>query len=54
MNVKRKKIKIGVIGIGHLGNYHLQKYQKLENCKIVAVADALSDKAKKAADIYTP
>jgi predicted dehydrogenase len=52
MNVKRKKIKIGVIGIGHLGNYHLQKYQKLENCKIVAVADALSDKAKKAADIY--
>jgi predicted dehydrogenase len=52
MNVKKKKIKIGVIGIGHLGNYHLQKYQKLENCKIVAVADALSDKAKKAADIY--
>ena len=52
MNVKRKKIKIGVIGIGHLGNYHLQKYQKLENCKIVAIADALSDKAKKAAVIY--
>ena len=29
MTVERKKIKIGVVGIGHLGNYHLQKYQKI-------------------------
>ena len=51
-NMKKNKLNIGVVGIGHLGNYHLQKYQKLENCEIVAVADALSDRAKKAADIY--
>jgi predicted dehydrogenase len=50
--MKNNKLNIGVIGIGHLGNYHLQKYSKLENCEIVAVADALSDRAKKAADIY--
>jgi predicted dehydrogenase len=50
--MKKNKLNIGVIGIGHLGNYHLQKYQKLENCEIVAVADPLSDRAKKAADIY--
>ena len=50
--MKRKIIKIGVVGIGHLGNYHLQKYQKLENCEIVAVADNLIDRAEKAADIY--
>jgi predicted dehydrogenase len=50
--MKRKIIKIGVVGIGHLGNYHLQKYQKLENCEIVAVADSLMDKAEKAANIY--
>ena len=50
--MKKNKLNIGVVGIGHLGNYHLQKYSKLENCQIVAVADALSDRAKKAADIY--
>ena len=50
--MKNNKLNIGVVGIGHLGNYHLQKYSKLENCQIVAVADALSDRAKKAADIY--
>jgi predicted dehydrogenase len=52
MNVKRKKIKVGVIGIGHLGNYHLQKYQKLENCEIAAVADVVIERAQKAAEIY--
>ncbi len=48
----RKKIKIGVVGIGHLGNYHLQKYAQLENCEIVAIADTLMEKTRKAADIY--
>ena len=52
ITMKINKLNIGVVGIGHLGNYHLQKYQKLENCKIVAVSDALSDRAEKAADIY--
>ncbi len=50
--MKINKLNIGVVGIGHLGNYHLQKYQKLENCKIIAVSDALLDRAEKAADIY--
>jgi predicted dehydrogenase len=52
MNMDRKKIKIGVIGIGHLGNYHLQKYQKMENAEIVAVADPIIEKAEKAAALY--
>lgn len=52
MIIKRKKIKIGVVGIGHLGNYHLQKYQKLENCEIISVADTIMDRAQKAAGIY--
>jgi len=46
MGMERKNIKIGVVGIGHLGNYHLQKYQKLENCEIIAVADNLIDRAE--------
>lgn len=50
--MKTNKLNIGVVGVGHLGNYHLQKYSKLENCQIVAVADTLYDRAKKAADLF--
>lgn len=50
--MKKKKIKVGVVGVGHLGNYHLQKYHNLENCEIAAVADTFADRAKKAAEIY--
>ena len=50
--MKKKKLNVGVVGIGHLGNYHLQKYQKLENCEIVAVADPVMERAQKAAGIY--
>jgi predicted dehydrogenase len=52
MNMDRKKIKIGVVGIGHLGNYHLQKYSKLDNCEIVAVADTQIERTRKVAEIY--
>ena len=50
--MKKKKIKVGVVGIGHLGNYHLQKYQKLENCEIIAVADISYEKAGRVAEIH--
>lgn len=50
--MRKKKIKVGVVGIGHLGNYHLQKYQKLANCEIAAVSDMSADRAQKAAEIY--
>lgn len=50
--MKKKKIKVGVVGVGHLGNYHLQKYHNLENCEIAAVADTFADRAQKAAEIY--
>ncbi len=46
------KIRIGVVGIGHLGNYHLQKYQKLENTRIVGVADVERSRAEKAAAVF--
>lgn len=52
MTVKKKNIKIGVVGIGHLGNYHLQKYQKLDNCELIGVSDAIYERAKRAAETY--
>lgn len=52
MSAGEKNIKIGVVGIGHLGKYHLQKYQKLENCEIVGVADTMLERAQAAAKNY--
>lgn len=48
-----KKIRIGVIGIGHLGGYHLQKYAKIDSCTIAAVSDTQIEKARKAAALYS-
>jgi len=47
-----KKIKVGVVGIGHLGNYHLQKYKLLPDVEIVGVVDALHKRSQKAAVLY--
>lgn len=34
-----QKIRIGVVGIGHLGSRHAKIYQEIENCSLVAVCD---------------
>ncbi|HPC73016.1 MAG TPA: Gfo/Idh/MocA family oxidoreductase [Syntrophales bacterium] len=47
-----KRIKVGVVGIGHLGNYHLQKYKLLPDVEIAGVADTLQDRSRKAAALY--
>jgi len=49
---QERKIKIGVVGAGHLGNYHLQKYQKISDCEIVCTADIIRENSEKAAGIY--
>ncbi|MBU2055424.1 MAG: Gfo/Idh/MocA family oxidoreductase [Proteobacteria bacterium] len=45
-----KEIRIGVVGTGHLGRYHLQKYRKIPDCRIVGVADIVEEQARKAAE----
>ncbi len=47
-----KRIKVGVVGIGHLGNYHLQKYKLLPDVEIVGVSDILQERSRKAAALY--
>jgi predicted dehydrogenase len=44
-----KTIRVGVVGIGHLGTYHLQKYAKIDGCDITAVSDTAPERAAKAA-----
>jgi len=43
---------MGVVGIGHLGNYHLQKYRMIPECSIVGVADIIEERARKAAESF--
>jgi predicted dehydrogenase len=45
-------IRIGVVGIGHLGGYHLQKYAKIPGCRIVGVVDPIGERARQAAEHY--
>jgi len=49
---QRRKIKVGVVGTGHLGNYHLQKYQKISDCEIIGTADIIKESSEKAAETY--
>ena len=52
-----KEIRIGVVGTGHLGCYHVQKYRKISEvepcfpgCRITGVADTVLENAQKAAE----
>ncbi|MCX7981287.1 MAG: Gfo/Idh/MocA family oxidoreductase [Syntrophales bacterium] len=48
-----RKLRVGVVGIGHLGTYHLTKYAGIEECEIIGVADCVYEKAIKAANHYS-
>lgn len=45
-------IRIGVVGIGHVGKHHLRKYAGFDNISIVAVADCEEERANEAAEQY--
>ncbi|AVD71255.1 Gfo/Idh/MocA family oxidoreductase [Desulfobulbus oralis] len=44
-----ESIRIGVIGVGHLGRYHAQKYAAMQGVKLVGVADLNPAQAARAA-----
>ncbi|MCB0407854.1 MAG: Gfo/Idh/MocA family oxidoreductase [Bdellovibrionales bacterium] len=39
-------LKCAVVGVGHLGRFHAQKYQAAKNAELVAVCDPSSDRLK--------
>lgn len=39
------KIRVAVIGVGHLGSFHTKVYSKLDNVKLVGVCDCNLDRA---------
>lgn len=34
-----EKIKVGVVGVGHLGSIHARIYKEIKNCKLVGICD---------------
>lgn len=43
-----EKLKIGVIGIGHLGKLHTKMFSEISNCELVGIYDVNSELAKSA------
>lgn len=45
-------IRIGVIGVGQIGKHHLERYSKIPNANIVAIADVNEAEARRVAALY--
>ncbi len=47
-----KKIKVGIIGMGYIGESHIEAVHRIGCCELYAVADTNADLAKKKAEYY--
>jgi DUF1009 family protein/predicted dehydrogenase len=45
-------VRVGVVGVGYLGEFHSQKYARLPEARLIAVADLDGDRAKTVADQF--
>lgn len=50
--MNKERLKVGVIGVGHLGEYHVQKYKAIPNAELVGVVDTNPDRADEIAQRY--
>lgn len=50
--MEKKKINFGIIGTGHIGNYHIQQALNIKNINLVGVFDIISSQANKIAKKY--
>jgi predicted dehydrogenase len=47
-----KKIKVGVVGVGYFGQFHVEKYAQLEGVELVGVVDINTSRAREIAKRY--
>jgi predicted dehydrogenase len=47
-----EKLKVGVIGTGHLGKLHIKMFKQIENCELVGIYDINPKQADSAANEY--
>lgn len=45
-------LKVGVVGVGHLGKHHARIFSGIENCKLVGVYDKITERANEIAELY--
>lgn len=45
-----KKIKVGVVGVGYFGQFHAEKYARMEGAELVGVADMDGSRAREVAE----
>ena len=50
--MKQDKLRVGVIGVGHLGEYHVQKYKALPMVELVGVVDTSHNRLNEIAKRY--
>jgi len=48
----RRPVRIGIIGVGQIGKVHLDRYSKIPDAQIVAVADINETEARRVAGLY--
>ena len=46
-------LKIGVVGVGHLGKHHARIFSQIENCKLIGVYDKIPERANEIANLYS-
>ncbi|MAH34369.1 MAG: hypothetical protein CMO42_03615 [Verrucomicrobiales bacterium] len=47
-----KKLRVGVVGVGHLGKFHAEKYHKNKDCFLYCVSDTSPEKGNNVATNY--
>ncbi len=50
--MKKDKLRVAVIGVGHLGEFHVQKYKALPEVELVGVVDVDRERVKEIAGRY--
>ena len=46
------QVRIGVIGVGHLGQHHVKHYKSIENSNLVGIFDVDSNRSKEIGEKY--
>lgn len=47
-----KSLRVGVVGVGHLGQHHTRIYHQIDGCKLIGIADIDKKKAEDLARLY--
>jgi len=45
VNAYKKKLRVGVVGVGYLGKFHAEKYARMDDVELVGVVDINKEKA---------